>query len=291
MGVPTPQFSASSDGKVMLWHGHEPPVFVDASTVRAIIGAGIKGHLYGLTLSTAGSSATFGIASGEASDSTGTSLMVLASAYTKTTSAWAVGTGNGALDTGTIANSTWYHVYLIKRTDTGVVDVLISTSATSPTLPTNYTLSRRIGSMKTNGSAQWMKFVQDGDRFTWDTPTVDVSVINPGTSAVTRALSVPLGVRIEAHIFTGGIGNTASTDLPIAIYISDLSTADTIAGFSSGATVECYAPSVASPMALGGQASVMTNTSSQIRSRLQASTAGTTFNILTLGWRDRRGRD
>ena len=48
-------------------------------------------------------------------------LLSLASAYTKTTSAWGVGTGNGSLDTGSIANSTWYHVYLIKRVDTGVV--------------------------------------------------------------------------------------------------------------------------------------------------------------------------
>ena len=47
--------------------------------------------------------------------------MTLAAAISKTTSAWAVGTGNGALDTGTIANSTWYHVYVIERTDTGAL--------------------------------------------------------------------------------------------------------------------------------------------------------------------------
>jgi hypothetical protein len=43
----------------------------------------------------------------------------------------------------------WCHAFPIKRPDIGVVDVAISTSATSPALPTNYTLARRIGSKKT----------------------------------------------------------------------------------------------------------------------------------------------
>jgi hypothetical protein len=59
-----------------------------------------------------------------------------------------LGTAAGALDTGAIANSTWYHVWLIERVDTGVVDVLFSLSATAPTMPANYTRKRRIGSMK-----------------------------------------------------------------------------------------------------------------------------------------------
>lgn len=85
-----------------------------------------RGYIDGLTLSTAGSSASFGIAAGLATAVTTNYPMSLGTAYTKTTSAWAVGTGNGSLDTGTIATSTGYHVYLIERTDTGVVDVLTS---------------------------------------------------------------------------------------------------------------------------------------------------------------------
>src|SRR5438045_2280633 len=115
----------------------------------------LAGVLYGCTLSAAGATATFGIAAGTASG------MVLASAYTKTTAAWAVGTALGALDTGAIANNTWYHAFLIERTDTGVVDVLISLSPTAPTMPASYTIKRRIGSMKTDGSAQWKAFSQN----------------------------------------------------------------------------------------------------------------------------------
>lgn len=38
MGVPTPQFSASSDGRVMLWRGHEPAAYVDAATALTSLG-------------------------------------------------------------------------------------------------------------------------------------------------------------------------------------------------------------------------------------------------------------
>jgi hypothetical protein len=48
-------------------------------------------------------------------------------ALTKTiSSTWSVGSGNGGLDTGAVLASTWYHIYLIERTDTGVVDALLS---------------------------------------------------------------------------------------------------------------------------------------------------------------------
>src|SRR6185312_14564198 len=115
---------------------------------RKNISAVLAGHLYGLTLSTGGGSATFGIAAGEAADSTAVDLLSLGSAYTKTTAAWSLGSGGGALDTGSIAANNFYHVFLIKRPDTGVVDVLVSLSATAPTLPANYTLFRRIGAMR-----------------------------------------------------------------------------------------------------------------------------------------------
>src|SRR3974390_2997573 len=129
------------------------------------------GHLWGLNLSTSGPSTSFGITLGQAVDSTNADFMTLVSAYTKTTSSWAVGSGNGALDTGSIVASTWYWVFLIKRTDTGIVDILITkaVAATTPTpgLPPNYSEYRYIGSMKTNGSSQWTPFNQYGGYFFW----------------------------------------------------------------------------------------------------------------------------
>lgn len=85
-----------------------------------------RSYIAGLTLSTAGGSSTFGIARGAATDTTNTVMMQLASAYTKTTGAWTVGSGNGSLDFGTIANNTWLSAYLIERPDTVVTDILTS---------------------------------------------------------------------------------------------------------------------------------------------------------------------
>src|SRR5439155_4649676 len=98
-------------------------------------------QLTGLGLSNDGTnpSTTVDIAVGAASsDDAATAnrvLMSLTTAITKTTAAWTVGTGVGGLDTGSVAASTWYHVYIIQRTDTGVVDGLLSTSASAPTMP------------------------------------------------------------------------------------------------------------------------------------------------------------
>ena len=84
-------------------------------TPRAEDLAPVAGLLFGLTLSTAGASAIFGVAPGRAVDSTVTDLMILGSALTKTTGAWAVGSGTGSLDTGSMRIDMVRRVYLIKR--------------------------------------------------------------------------------------------------------------------------------------------------------------------------------
>ena len=53
-------------------------------------------------------------------------------------------TGLNGLDTGTIASNTMYHVYAILNPTTGVSGYLASTSATSPTLPSGFTVFRRL---------------------------------------------------------------------------------------------------------------------------------------------------
>jgi len=242
----------------------------------------IRSMLAGLTLSTAGSSATMSIAAGQCADSTNVALMTLA-ATSKTTSAWAVGSATGGLDTGAIANSTWYHFFVIQRVDTGVVDALISLSPTAPTMPTNYTLFRRIGSGKTNGSAQWTLFKQDGDYFEWDTPILDVNVNTTGTSAVTRTLTVPTGVNVRA-VMNANVTSTAGD----GVYLSDLAVAD-LASSSSTAPGETIA--VGGAGRTGAQAIVRTNTSAQIRSRMRAGGAADFLNIITFAWYDTRGRD
>jgi hypothetical protein len=74
--------------------------YADRSATTAVGAFVLRSYLAGLQLSTTGSSATFAVAAGMAADSTNAATIVLASSLTKTTSAWAPGTSNGALDTG-----------------------------------------------------------------------------------------------------------------------------------------------------------------------------------------------
>lgn len=245
-----------------------------------------RNYISGCILSTAGSSSTMSIAAGQAVDSTNVYVMTLA-AISKTTSAWAVGSGNGGLDTGAIANSTWYHFYVIKRLDTGVTDVVFSTSASSPTLPANYTIYRRIGSGKTNGSAQWIGFTQDGDNFVWTDTVRDINATNPGTSGVTATLaSVPTGVNVWAQF--RALAFTTSAVSIRALY-SDLATTDA-APTNSGAPLSNTESVSAASIAGYYAGQIRTNTSAQIRYRLSGSDANTTVQIVTTGWIDPRGK-
>jgi hypothetical protein len=248
-----------------------------------------RGYLSGLTLSTAGSSANFGIATGVATSSDETVSMKLSTSYAKSTGAWAVGSGTGALDSGSIASNTWYHVFLIERIDTGVVDVLVSLSATTPTLPANYTKQRRLGSMKTDGSSNWIKFIQDGDRFRWAAVVGDVAATNPGTAAVTRALTVPQGVRVAADVSaTFQVGNNEPGSG--AIYLSDLLQDDQAGGVAVATVAGYLAATSVTVYAAGAVASIMTDTTRQIRTRVGNSSANMTFYVTTHGWTDTRGR-
>lgn len=243
----------------------------------------LQNYLSGLTLSWA-STTTFTVAVGAAADSTNTQFLNLASAITKSTSAWVVGSGNGGLDTGSIANNTWYHVYLIRRPDTSVVAVLFSTSASAPTMPTNYTQKRRIGSVLTNGSAQFVKFIQNGDIFTWDIPVINNNATaNPGTSAILRAVTTPLGVQCEAIIHSRSSTSTASS--AVATIYTDPAQTDTVPDFNNSQQI--------GNTSLGPFANlrIRTDTSSQIRVRLNFSDALVQFTLATDGWVDRRGRD
>jgi len=225
-------------------------------------------------------------AAGQAADSTNAIVMTLTSSIGKTTSAWVVGTGNGGLDTGAIANSTWYHFYIIERTDTQVVDVLFSLSATVPTMPANYTFKRRIGSGKTDGGGNWTAFVQDGDLFQWLVPVNNVNTTNPGASAILATTTIPTGITAPAYLSALLVNGTTTS---LALFLSDPAITDSAADTSSFFSL--VGPTAAAGQTQAGEFYIRTNSSAQVRYRLSASGANDIVRIATKGWIDRRGRD
>jgi hypothetical protein len=243
----------------------------------------LPNYLGGLTLSNDATTpnTVLDIAIGGASSDDNSALMVLAATgFTKNcNAAWSVGSGNGALATGTsLAASTWYHVFLIERIDTLVVDVLISTSATAPTLPTSYTKKRRIGSIKTDSSSHILGFTQLGDRFYWQPQTgwneYSAATLAAATPTTLTLKLVPSGYSVV------GIFNVAATVPGTVVSIAAMADVATAIGPTFG-----YTPSP------GGYAQVFahTNLSAQVIAQSSLALSGNFF-FSSCGWFDNRGK-
>jgi len=105
--------------------------------------------------------------------------------------------GAGGLDTGVMANDTFYAVFAIG--DSFGVEpgsAMISASATAPTMPSGYDMFFRIGYIKSSGAAAILAFRQDGyglDRWMWyDAPIA--TDITSGSSATYAAVDCSDGL-------------------------------------------------------------------------------------------------
>lgn len=124
-----------------------------------------KSYIAGLTCSN-GTDADhdIDIAVGECRAADDSADLVLAAVLTKQAdAAWAVGDDAGGMDAGSVAADTLYAVWLIRRSDTGVIDALFSTSFSAPTMPANYDSKRLIWAVMTDASANILPFEQYGD--------------------------------------------------------------------------------------------------------------------------------
>lgn len=67
--------------------------------------------------------------------------------------------GTNGLDTGSEAGDTWYAVWVIAN-ESGVVNSLLSTSGSSPTMPSGYVYKKRIGWFRNNSSSDGKSQIQ-----------------------------------------------------------------------------------------------------------------------------------
>jgi hypothetical protein len=149
------------------------------------------------------------ISTGQARDSTDSFDLRLTTGLVKRLDqAWAAGTGAGALDTGSVAANTGYWVHLIRRTSDGALDVLMSTSATNPTLPSGYGAFRRLGAVLTNASGFIRKFTQHGDYFELYDRTADFAGVANGAGPYLRQLVCPKGVPLKLRVYLQSTGGT-----------------------------------------------------------------------------------
>src|SRR5713226_6742389 len=169
----------------------------------------LRSYLAGLTLSNDGTSpnTVIDVSAGVCADDTNVAMLNLPSGQTINGAT----TGAGGLDTGSLAASTWYHVFVIGKPGGGAGALVASTSLASPAFPTGYTLKRRIGSFKTDASAHILGFKQLGDEFLLGISLHDVTLTNTfGLTAQLLTLTVPTGVQVTAKI-RATMGDVAGT--------------------------------------------------------------------------------
>ncbi|PCK80986.1 hypothetical protein [Rhizobium sophoriradicis] len=195
----------------------------------------------------------------------GSSFVSSASSMTKRLNGtWAVGTGNGGLDTGSIAASTSYFAYAIRKDSDLSFDVVLSTSATiggvNATLLTGYTIVKCIGVVLTDGSSNIRQFIMyPRDFYQWATPIREATNVPISTASALMAITVPNGVKAEARLRLM-FSSSATTNSAL---VHDPAKGTLIAGGNdSGGNVGTI--QVASGFAVGG-GDVWTNTSRQVR--------------------------
>lgn len=159
------------------------------------------------------SNTTLAVTSGQFRDSSNVMDIVLPAVTVN-----AAVNGINGLDTGSLANSTSYAVYAVgDSTLTNTSGVIISTNlANAPYLPSGYDVVRRIGFVRTDGSAHFLAQLMSGtgtDRtISWDSMIGVLTSSGTSTSlaAIDLSSAVPavdnLRVQINASITPGSSG-------------------------------------------------------------------------------------
>lgn len=148
-------------------------------------------------------------------------------------------------------------------------------------------VSQTAGSTTLTGVGN-LQFTHDGDWFTLANTQSDINANNPGTSAVLRALTVPIGIRVQAYVACGITYANDVSNTGIDALLSDPSSADIIPNAFNG-TLSLTSIN-GDNMKVKGAVLVFTNASGQIRTRVSVSNANLTLQGGVMAIRDTRGQ-
>lgn len=156
--------------------------------------------------------------------------------------------GANGLDTGAPANNTWYAVHVITNAAGSLVASLYSLSATAPTMPGSYTLFRRVGWVRRDGSGNFRQFTKMGDwtlfkatsSYSSPTGTTSFAADVPSTSQMAQFFTEFVGVTSSGQnwgslTFTA-TGTTAAADVPAASLTNSTQRASMVFQFSTNAS-------------------------------------------------------
>jgi len=247
----------------------------------------LRGHLAGLQMSNdLDAEHDIRLGPGECTDADQTTGLVLRENLVKRIdAAWQPGSDAGGLFAGNVAADACYHVFLIKKDADGSMDGGFDASSAAANRPSGYSAWRRLGSILTDGGANILGFIQDGDYFFLKDPPMDVNVSNLGTTSTAYALTVPSGLCVRVII--NYLSWRASSNL--RVYIREAGVNDEEVVNNDGPLLTFGHSGMTSDAQNAGRIEVRTNAYGQILAR--SAFDDTYLRIATLGWIDRRGRD
>ena len=123
--------------------------------------------------------------------------------------------GDGGLDTGSEANSTWYFIWLIGKTD-GTVSSILSLSSTTPTMPSGYTYKALMGAIYNDSGGDFIVIRQEDDVVMIE----EVTVLTAGGATSPTQVDISATVPSTAKRIIGtmtGIDNTSFTSATVTL--------------------------------------------------------------------------
>lgn len=210
-------------------------------------------------------------------------LATLAAPITKDLAlAWVAGTGGGR-DTGSEQAQAGVHYFVIQNIATpSSVDIIISHSATAPTIPAGWALVGRVFSYWNDASSNLVGFTQVNKRVYW-AASVDWLSSYTGTivSTVTgppAAAPVPSGIRVDILVYATCRTRSSGTTT-VACYDGEPGL-----GFASGIGILNYLGAVNADTVSTGR--VRTTTTRQCRLGITNTGAGSNIDLTISGFDD-----
>jgi len=246
---------------------------------------------FGLTIAFV-STTSLTFKAGQCPDSLRSTKLKLAADMTKTSSAWAAGSGNGGLNTGAaFALSTEYGAFVIYNPTTGVYDAMYDTytvtggvAVPNHALPSGFTKYRMVGWCPTDGSTQFIPFDVSETAFgtviqSITTPVADIDTNTLTTARRTDAIGVPNGfeclANINALVFDA---TTAGSFLVVYPDSADTAPSSTVPPYRTGSWLTTLAANI--------NMTVKTNSSKLIAARSDVATTDTyRVSVLYFIWK------
>jgi len=184
----------------------------------------------------------------------------------------------------TISASTLYYVYVIHNPTTGASDAIFSASGTSPTLPSGYTVYRRIWAFLTDATPDIRLFTPSGNYCRLHIPFNDVndSTVADDTYETYTMSCPPLSL---AHIYGRTYNNAGASEY---IYIRTGGTSDGPATYSTEHTwlLASTGGTGTTNTAISQAGFILVDSSRQINAAPDEVGGTTVVSIIILGWID-----